>query len=244
MPRPAAVSRPHGSKSAAGQYTVSYLIPVGSKLTKELWLFKMKTKKILRIVISSPNDVKAERRAMESVISEINRGVAADRDLLIELSLWETDAYPGFHAEGPQGLIDPILKIEDCDILLGIFWKRFGTPTKEAQSGTEHEIRTAIKSWEQRKSPQIMIYFKETEFLPRKKDELEQYGLVLQFRDEFPKEGLYWTFKDVPEFERLARNHLTNFIRSRFDRNGAESVSRPARPAIRFRFGCRNQGLL
>ena len=79
-------------------------------------------------------------------------------------------------------------------------------------------------------SPQIMIYFKEAEFLPRKKDELEQYGLVLQFRDEFPKEGLYWTFKDVTEFERRVRNHLTNFIRTRFDRTGAESESSPPQP--------------
>ena len=72
---------------------------------------------------------------MEGVIKELNRGVAADRNLLLELSRWETDAYPGFHAEGPQGLIDPILKIEDCDILLGIFWKRFGTPTKGCEVG-------------------------------------------------------------------------------------------------------------
>jgi formylglycine-generating enzyme required for sulfatase activity len=188
----------------------------------------METKQILRIVLSSPNDVKAERRIMENVIKELNRGVAADRNLRLELILWETDAYPGFHAEGPQGLIDPILKIEDCDIVLGIFWKRFGTPAKGARSGTEHEIRTAVGSWRKSGSPQIMIYFKEAEFLPRKKDELEQYGLVLQFRDEFPKEGLYWTFKDVPEFEKLARNHLTNFIRSQFDRIVAESESSPS----------------
>jgi hypothetical protein len=186
----------------------------------------METKKILRIVLSSPNDVKAERRVMESVVEELNRGVAADRNLRLELSRWETDVYPGFHAEGPQGLIDPILKIENCDILFGIFWKRFGTPTKRAQSGTEHEIRTAVGSWRKSGRPQIMIYFKEAEFLPQK-DELEQYGLVLQFREEFPQEGLYWTFKDVSEFERLARNHLTNFIISRFDLTGAESELSP-----------------
>ena len=100
----------------------------------------MKTKNIIRIVLSSPGDVKEERDAMEDVIEELNHGIAEDRHLRLELSRWETDVYPGFHPEGPQGLIDPLLKIEECDILLGIFWKRFGTPTKEALSGTEHEI--------------------------------------------------------------------------------------------------------
>ena len=62
-----------------------------------------------------------KRIVMEDVIEELNRGVADDRDLRLELIRWETDAYPGFHSAGPQGIIDPILEIEACDILLGIF---------------------------------------------------------------------------------------------------------------------------
>ena len=83
---------------------------------------------------------------MDGVIAELNRGVAHERHVVLELIHWKTDAYPGFHPEGPQGVIDPILKIDDCDILLAIFWKRFGTPAKGALSGAEHEIRTAIKA--------------------------------------------------------------------------------------------------
>ena len=194
----------------------------------------MKQKQILRIVLSSPGDVKEERRVMEDVIEELNRGIALDRNLLLELSRWETDAYPGFHAEGPQGLIDPILKIEDCDILLGIFWKRFGTPTKDALSGTEHEIRMAIKSWEQHERPQIMMYFKEAKFETQDREEWKQYDLVLRFRKGFPKEGLYWPFKG-PEFEKLARNHLANLIRSKYpliDAGGASSTPRTSAQAF------------
>ncbi|MCP4629706.1 MAG: DUF4062 domain-containing protein [bacterium] len=166
---------------------------------------------------------------MEDVIEELNRGVADDRGLRLELSRWETDAYPGFHSDGPQGLIDPVLKIEECDILLGIFWKRFGTPTGDARSGTEHEIRHAIQSRPQSGRPQIMIYFKEAEFLPHSEAELEQYRLVLRFRDEFPQEGLYWAFKDVAEFERLTRNHLMNLIRSQFDHAAPQDQSSDSR---------------
>ncbi len=191
---------------------------------------QMITKRTVRIVLSSPNDVQPERQVMEKVIDELNGGIADDRGLCLELSRWETDAYPGFHAEGPQGIIDPILKIEDCDVLLGIFWRRFGTPTKHALSGTEHEIRAAIESFKKRGRPQIMMYFKETDFFPRTREEIAQFGLVLQFREDFPKEGLYWTFKEEPEkgtptFERLVLTNLTNFIKSRFPLPGAELVS-------------------
>jgi hypothetical protein len=55
---------------------------------------------ILRIVVGSPGDVQAERDAIATVAAELNRGMAADRGLRLEIARWETDAYPGFHAEG------------------------------------------------------------------------------------------------------------------------------------------------
>ena len=84
---------------------------------------------ILRVVVASPNDVQQERDVLDNVVTEVNRGVAADRGIRLEVARWETDAYPGFHPKGAQGLIDPVLLITDCDLLIGIFWKRFGTPT-------------------------------------------------------------------------------------------------------------------
>src|SRR6185369_11493004 len=111
-------------------------------------------KRVLRIVVASPGDVQAERNALPAVVDEINRGFAAQCNLQLELYRWETDAYPGVHAAGPQGLIDSVLKIEDCDILIGIFWKRFGTPTTDARSGTEHEILRAYLAWQRNRRPQ------------------------------------------------------------------------------------------
>jgi hypothetical protein len=82
--------------------------------------------------------VQPERDTLPAVLEELNRGIAATRGLRLAPGRWETDAYPGFHPQGPQRLIDPILRIEDYDVPLRIFWKRFGTPTTEAGSGTEH----------------------------------------------------------------------------------------------------------
>lgn len=169
--------------------------------------------RILRIVIASPGDVQPERDVLPSVIEEVNRYIA-DRGLNLVLTRWETDTHPGFHAEGPQGLIDPILKITDCDLLIGIFWKRFGTPTADGRTGTEHELRVAYETWQSVGRPQIFVYFNQKSYTPNSRAETEQWGQVIEFKEKFPKDGLWWAYKGKAEFERLVRNHLINYIRS------------------------------
>jgi hypothetical protein len=169
---------------------------------------------ILRIVVASPGDVQPERDLLPDVVAELNQGIAADRGLRLELIRWETDAYPGFHPEGPQGLIDPILKIDHSDVLIGIFWTRFGTRAKGMRSGTEHEFRTAFESWKNKKRPQIMVYFNQKPYTPKTKNEADQWGAVLKFKEKFPKEGLARPYNGKAQFRELVRKHLTQFIRN------------------------------
>lgn len=102
---------------------------------------------IVRVVVVSPGDAAAERKAVVSVVDELNRRVAPAQGCWLSVWRWETDARPGLHLEGPQGLIDERMAIGDADVVIGIFWKRFGTPTGDADSGTEHELRRAWAAW-------------------------------------------------------------------------------------------------
>jgi len=167
---------------------------------------------IMRIVVASPGDVKEERDRVNVVADELNRTFSADHDLRLEVVRWETDSYPGFHVDGPQGLIDSVLRIEDCDCLIGIFWKRFGSPVKDSRSGTEHEIRKAVEAWKRSKRPEIMVYFSDREASIHSKEEAEQWGAVREFQKAFPPEGLWWSYKTADEFERLVRTHLMQLI--------------------------------
>jgi hypothetical protein len=172
--------------------------------------------RILRLVVASSADVKSERDTIPAVVQELNKSVCVDRGLRLEVMRWETDAYPGFHPDGPQGLIDPVLRIEDCDVLIGIFWKRFGTPTKDSGSGTVHEFQIAYEAWKTKRSPQVMVYFNQKPYSPQSKEETDQWGHVLEFRKVYPKEGLWWLYKGTSQFEKLVRIHLTNFLRETF----------------------------
>ena len=167
---------------------------------------------VLRLVVASPGDVAKERRLVSRVVDEVNRVTAEELGLIVKAILWETDAYPGFHVEGPQGLIDEVLGLDSCDLLVGIFWKRFGTPTTDAESGTEHEIMRAYKSWKEHKRPGIMLYFSRKPYSPQTEKELEQWSKVLTLRKSLPFESLWWGYKDPRDFESLFRFHLSRYL--------------------------------
>jgi tetratricopeptide (TPR) repeat protein len=168
--------------------------------------------RVVRVVAVSPGDVRAERNRLEVVVDELNRGIARERGCRLSLWRWETDAHPGLHLEGPQGLIDDAMGIDDSDVVVGIFWKRFGTPTSDAGSGTEHELRRAWSAWQQRRRPQVMVYFCDRKHLPRDTAEAAQLQQLLSFREALPNEQLWWRYVTVADFERSVRQHLTAFL--------------------------------
>jgi hypothetical protein len=174
----------------------------------------MEQKNVLRVVVASPSDVQAERDSLKDVFEALNHGMADERGYRLDLYRWETDAHPGFHALGPSGVVDSSLRIEDCDIIIGLFWKRFGTPTPDAGSGTEHELRLAYETWKQTaQRPLIMIYFSKTEFFPRTIEEVDQLKKVLEFRKGFAPEALYGDYDGPEDFRRKVQKDLTQVIR-------------------------------
>lgn len=168
----------------------------------------------LNLIVVSPGDVNPERAAMNKVVADLNPILASQFGLELRVLRWETDVHPGFHLEGPQGQVDTGLQIDNCDIMVGIFWKKFGTPVKDAASGTEHELGRAHDAWTRSKGkrPQIMIYFKAKEFKCKNKAEKEQKALVDAYKKKISSEALWWSFQDQSEFERLVRDHLLMYL--------------------------------
>jgi hypothetical protein len=168
---------------------------------------------VIRAVVASPGDVTPERNIVERVAAEANRGIAAALGVHLQVVRWEKDAFPSFHPAGPQGAIDPVLDVSNCDVFIGIFWKRFGTPTADAMSGTEHEFAEAYEAWRIRGRPQIMLYFNQKPYTPTTAEEIEQWRLVLDFQRRLPSEGLWWKYRGVRDFERLLRGHIAQALR-------------------------------
>lgn len=168
--------------------------------------------RVVRIVAVSPGDVATERKLLGNVIDELNRRLAPRYGCDLSLWRWETDAHPGLHLDGPQGLIDGLMHIEDADLVVGVFWNRLGTPTLGAASGTAHELRRAWSAWRENGHPQVMIYFCERKARPRNAAEGAQLLALLRFREALPDEQLSWSYKTLRDFERAVRDHLIGYL--------------------------------
>ena len=169
---------------------------------------------IVRVFVASPGDVIRERESLAGIVNELNRTLSAllpGINIRLELVRWETNAFPAMGR--PQGVINE--QIGEYDIFIGILWKRFGTPTGQAQSGTEEEFRFAYDNWKKDGKPHILIYFnREPIPTPRNLDEVGQLSKVVSFRDEVSKMGLIWEYDSAERFADVVRPHLTEVVGS------------------------------
>jgi len=97
----------------------------------------MEKKKVIRIVLVSPGDLAEERTIVEEVVRELQR---VRRVVTIELRKWE-DLPPGFYTEGPQTAIEKDLGIQQADLLVAVFWRRYGVVEQPPYSRIAQEIR-------------------------------------------------------------------------------------------------------
>lgn len=170
------------------------------------------SRRAVNVIAVSPGDVSAERKRLATVVDEINRTVAPQLGLELNLWRWEADASPGLHRQGPQGLIDEEMDIERADVVVGIFSNRLGTPLATAESGTAHELRRAWDCWKTTGRPQVFLYFCERRARLKTTVQAAQLLALFEFREAIPPEQMHWEYDRMNAFERAVRQHLTGYL--------------------------------
>ncbi|WP_243285849.1 DUF4062 domain-containing protein [Geothrix terrae] len=170
------------------------------------------TLETIRVFLASPSDVSSERESTPGIINELNRTIAAllpNTKVRLELIRWESHSFPAMGR--PQQIIND--QIGPYDIFVGILWKRFGTPTGKADSGTEEEFRLAYTNWKNHGKPHILFYFNRASSAPPKtQNEINQLGKIVAFREELESRGLVWEYSDASQFSSALRPHLTEVV--------------------------------
>ena len=177
----------------------------------------------VKVFISSPNDLSAEREICKRVIDELNKVLPKENNAWIDAYFWEEQ--PQAVGMGlPQGRLDSPSKY---DLYIGMLGKRFGSPTGEIdpetgekiKSGTEQEFKEAYREWKASngKRPEIKFLRKKVKApSPEKKEEYEQYQRVERFFQEFKEDGKHPGLTRVftkPQFENLISSILKDFCR-------------------------------
>ncbi|MBZ9776520.1 DUF4062 domain-containing protein [Mesorhizobium sp. CO1-1-8] len=188
---------------------------------------------VVSVFVASPGDVADERQRLEEVINELNIAWSRQFNTRFELLRWETHTYPDVGMDG-QDVINRHIP-SDYDIFIGIMWGRFGTPTNRAESGTAEEFQRAKARYEENSdSVKIMAYFKDEPIPPSKMDP-DQLTKINSFKNSLKDDGvLYFEFKDIRDFERLVRLHLShqilNFVPTNVANNSIEVSEKALEP--------------
>jgi hypothetical protein len=145
-----------------------------------------------RILIASPSDVEEERELAVRVIQEWNDLYSFTRKVVLLPVRWETHTAPEYGTR-PQEVINRAI-VDSCDLLLGVFWTRIGTPTGRAESGTLEEITRVANA-----GKPVMLYFSKVGTDPDKLD-LEQLRDLKKFKEQTYPNALTESYKSLIEF--------------------------------------------
>lgn len=165
------------------------------------------------VFIASPSDLQEERIAIEEVTKELNLTFGMKQNIVIELLKWETHSAPGISQIHPQEIINEDIGSE-YDIFIGLLWKKFGTPTEKAGSGTEEEFLNAFDRFiNQKEDIQVLFYFKDA--VPKSLKEINASELmkIENFKTELSeKKVLYWEFDTCENLKNFLRLHIPKRI--------------------------------
>jgi hypothetical protein len=159
---------------------------------------------LLHLTLCGPGDVQKEIDIAREVITNWNTQHGDGLGLYVKHQHWKTDAYPDASERG-QGVINRQL-IDTSDILICIFWSRFGSPTGVADSGTEEEIRRGMAL-----GKYVAIYFSQLDPLPPEA-KASQIALLENFKTEILPKSLSWGFRSREEFKNLFTNHIAKIV--------------------------------
>ncbi len=185
-----------------------------------------------RIFLSSPGDCVEERNTVHDVVARVNADPLVSVFTRLEVVAWDWGAgVPLEVLSSPQTSVNRHLPTpDDCDLFLGIFNCRFGTPLpdrefrklngKPYQSGSEYEFHCA---WEARRRgssrPEILMYRRQQESSACQ--DYEQWEKLEAFFQQPPfMENGQWTgavdrYQSPDEFARKLEGHLRRLLSQR-----------------------------
>jgi hypothetical protein len=158
-----------------------------------------------RVLIASPSDLTEERQAATQAINDWNAQHAANESTVLLPVRWETHAVPQAGVR-PQAAINAQL-VDQCDILIGMFWTKLGTTTGVAESGTVEEIDRCVAA-----GKPAMLYFSSRPIDPNRID-LKQHKKLKAFQKATYQTALVGSFSTVDGLRETLMHHLTEEVR-------------------------------
>lgn len=164
------------------------------------------TIQLFRVLLAAPSDVTEEQALVADAINDWNVQHGDSAEARVELMNWRTHAHPEA-GKRPQALINRQFA-DRADVVLAIFWRRLGSPTGKAASGTVEEIERA-----RRRGKKVMVYFSGRPGTEKEPPDSREQAKIERFKQRLGRNALYGTYGDVQEFEAAIRKDLALVMR-------------------------------
>jgi streptogramin lyase len=203
-----------------------------------------RSRKHVRIFISSPADVRPERLLAERIIARLDREFSYR--FHVTALLWERQPLvASHHFQDPRNIPPP----SSSEIVIMILWSRLGVMLPEADfrgpisgrpvTGTEWEFEDALAGYEQHGVPELLLYRKEQPVTvtlddgPALEEKRRQWRMVNDFVARwFGGEGgggfkaALTPFGTAEEFEQKLYEHLRTLLERRVEGSDTSAVIR------------------
>lgn len=160
---------------------------------------------VFHVLIASPSDVNEEREAIAQTLHDWNSLNSQETGKVLLPVRWESHSAPAM-GERPQGIINNQV-VRDCDMLIGSFWTRLGSPTGVEDSGTVEEIKHFLKS----QKPVMLYYSKKP--IDMDEADLEQVQKLKEFKKSIRDKGIQEQYCNVDELKQKLIRQLTIVMR-------------------------------
>ncbi|QNH11795.1 DUF4062 domain-containing protein [Xanthomonas sp. SI] len=158
------------------------------------------TASAFNVMIASPGDVASERAIIRDVVYEWNAVNSGVRKIILLPIGWETHSSPEMGAPAQQIINRQVLN--KCDLLVGVFWTRIGTPTEKHLSGAVEEIEEHIIS-----GKPAMLYFSSQPVAMDSVD-IDQVQRLKEFKQSCQSRSLYEGYDSHADFKEKFYRHL------------------------------------
>ena len=167
------------------------------------------------VFLASTSDLEDYRQSIHEVIQELNITFGRPQGLIIDIVKWENDSAPGISQGNIQGLITNDIG-DNYDLFIGLMWRKFGTPTARAGSGTEEEYLRAFQRFkDDPNSLQVLFYFKTSSPESIYEIDPEELIKVINFRNMLKEQNvLFGEYGTIEALHGYLRLHIPTRINS------------------------------
>lgn len=155
--------------------------------------------RIIRVFISSPDDVVEERDIVREEIYSWNSIFSIATGIVLLPVGWDKELRAGYGVAPQQRVNEELLP--RCDMLIAIFGKKVGSRTENYISGTIEEIVRHTKG-----GKEALLFFKNVD--AEKIDSQDEYQRVQEYKESIKGESFFKDYDSLEDFKNILRDQL------------------------------------